>query len=730
MQIIKRDGRIEPFDRSKIWAAIAKCFIAQGHKNIACGFIDGLTDSVVAKVSKINNLNVETVQDTVELVLNQNKLYDIARAYILYREERTKLRKRKAPQDIKDKFDISSAFFPTAIQQFQFFNKYSRYDWELSRRETWIETVNRTVSYLRELSNNILNNEIYNDIRDAITRMEVLPSMRLLAMAGPAARKNNITIYNCSFLPVSDILSFAEALYISMSGCGVGYSVERKFVDKLPTVIEQNGEIITHRIEDSAEGWFNALMCGLLAWFSGNDVVFDYSFLRPAGAVLRTKGGRASGPEPFRKTLNFVRSKILSKQGQKLTPLDAHDIMCAVGNAAVSGGMRRTAMLSLFDWDNTEMMHCKDGDFWRKNNQRWNANNSIVLPESLEQTQFIDFFMKMIKSQRGEPGIFNRNALDIPLRRQLGFDFGCNPCGEVALRPYQFCNLSAIVARENDTPESLREKARLATIIGTIQSMATNFPMLRKDWAINCQEERLLGVDITGQMDCYAVQNKGVLQELKEHCKNINTYYSWRLGVNKSASITCTKPSGNSSVLVDCSPGIHSRWAKYYIRNVRVNANSSVYQVLKHCKVPMSPENGQDKETANTWVIHFPVKAPNSSITRHDRGAIEQCEYWLMVKNYWAEHSVSCTITYKPDEIIDLMKWVYENKDHLSGLTFLPTTDALYDLMPYVEITREEYEKRQSEFPKIDFSLLWLYEQEDNTTVAQEKACGANGCEI
>lgn len=638
------------------------------------------------------------------------------------------------PEEIRKAFAESDRYFPTSLQKFQFFDKYSRFDYNLGRRETWVETVDRATNFLKELSFNKLPEETYQRLRKGILEMKATPSMRLLAMAGPAARRQNICIYNCSFLPVDSVDSFVEAMIISMSGCGVGFSVEKQHVDKFPQVKMQNYKPRqTYVVEDTTEGWGETVRTGMTAWFNGEDLNFDFSHVRPAGTPLKTKGGRASGPEPLMSMLEFARARILARQGQKLRPIDAHDLMCKVGDAAVSGGMRRTAMISLFDWDDTEMLTCKSGDFEAENSQRWNANNSAVWPKGgLPQADIIAQMVEMVKSGRGEPGIFNREAANNlrPERRQSHPEFGTNPCGEINLRPWEFCNLSIAIARSDDTFETLAEKVELATIIGTIQSMATNFPGLRPMWKKNCEEERLLGVDINGQLDCPVVQDATVMEKLKQVAIETNKKYAYILGINQSAAVTCVKPSGNSSQLFNCSSGIHARWAPYYIRNVRVSAHSPIYKVLRDGSVPMDPENGQTVENANTWVIHFPVKSPEGAITRKDRSAIEQCEYWLLNKKNWTEHNPSVTITYYPDEVINLIKWVVDHKDYIGGMAFLPAFDAQYAQLPYIEITKEEYKTLAPKFPEIDFSRLYLYEDEDLTTAAQEVACASGACEI
>lgn len=639
---------------------------------------------------------------------------------------------RRIPEEVGRAFAESDKYFPTDLQKFQFFDKYSRFDYELGRRETWIETVDRAANFLRELSQNKLPESVYQRIRQFVLEMKAAPSMRLLAMAGPAARRNNICIYNCSYMPVDSIDAWVEALIISMSGCGVGFSVEKKYVSKLPPVKPQVYQARpVHIIGDSTEEWAEAVRTGFNAYFNGEDIVFDYSQLRPAGAPLKVKGGRASGPEPLRQALEFARAVILGAQGRQLTTVEAHDIMCKVGDAAVSGGMRRTAMISLFDWDDVEMRLCKQGEFWKENPQRWNANNSAVWPSDITDTDIMQQMIDMFKGENGEPGVFNRDAA-IRLRpaRRAPAEFGTNPCGEISLRPYEFCNLSIAIARSEDTPETLAEKVEVASIIGTIQSLATYFPGLRETWKHNCEEERLLGVDITGQLDCPAVQDPTVMNRLKQVAVETNQLYAQILGIRQSASVTCVKPSGNSSQLFNCSSGLHARWAPFYIRNVRVSAHSPIFKVLKECGVPMDPENGQTAESANTWVVHFPVKSPKGAVTRNNRSALEQCEYWKMNKLHWTEHNPSVTITYKPEEKVDLMKWVIENKDYVGGMSFLPAFDAKYDQLPYIEIGEEEYNRHAFLFPPIDFSKLYLYEHEDLTTTAQELACVAGACEV
>lgn len=642
------------------------------------------------------------------------------------------------PSIVKKAFDESKQYFPTPIQEFQLYDKYSRFNYDLGRRETWVEVVDRAVSYLTELSENKLSKKEYEKIRTFILEMKATPSMRLLAMAGDAARRQNIAIYNCSFNMIDSIDAMVEELIISMAGCGVGWSVEKQYIDKLPEVKMQTGDILpTFQIPDSTEGWTEAFRLGLKTWFDGKNVQFDYSQIREAGAPLKVKGGRASGPQPLKDLLDFARTVILKRQGKKLRPIDAHDILCKMAEAIVSGGVRRTACISLFDLDDEEMLNCKNGDNLIGNEQRWMSNNSAVWKDDVTQSQLLKQMYTMIEGQRGEPGIFSRyNANKIkPARRKENWDFGTNPCGEINLRPAQFCNLSIAIARPDDTEATLRDKIEVATIIGTIQSMATNFPGLREIWKKNCEEERLLGVDINGWVDCALLRPSNpdlakLLRRLREHAVEVNKKYAQILGINQSTSVTCVKPSGNSSQLFNCSSGIHPRHFPYYIRNIRVQAKSPLKTLLEEAGVPMDPENGQTKENATTYVVHFPIKAPEGTVVRENVSAIDQCNYWLMAKLHWTEHNPSVTIAYKPDEVIDLIQWVWDHRKYVGGLSFLPADNAKYNQMPYEEISKEEYEKLAAEFPVIDFSKLYLLEKSDFTEASGELACVSGVCDI
>jgi ribonucleoside-triphosphate reductase len=633
---------------------------------------------------------------------------------------------------LEEVFAEDDKYFPTQLQKMQFFKNYSRFNGDKGRRETWVETVDRTVSFLRKLSDNKLSEDIYEKIHQAILRMEVMPSMRLLAMAGEAAERDNTTMYNCSYLPVNSFESFHEALRISMAGCGVAFSVENQYVSQIPIITPQTGyKAPTFVIKDSAPGWADALRHGSYLWANGIDVDFDFSLLRPEGAPLKTKGGRSSGPVPLESLLETVKKIILGAEGRHLLTTEAQRLMTKVGDAAVSGGMRRTAMLSLFDADDKGMRSIKNGDL-TGSEYLYNSNNSAVLSSEIEKSELRDLFYEMDSGQRGEPGMFFRDSVtnNIPHRRSHDVIFGTNPCSEVTLRPQQFCNLSAVISRPWDTQKSLAEKIVLATIIGTIQASATNFSGLRPLWRENAEEEAILGVDITGQMDCPAVRNPKTLQSLKELAIETNKKYAPYLGISQAAAITCCKPSGNTSQFVDCSSGIHPRWSEYYLRRIRINRTDPLFYVLSESGVELLPDRGESEENAMTWVATFPVKAPEKSVKRDDITALGMCNHWYLNKKYYTEHNPSVTITYKPEEVDGIIDWVWNHRDVMGGMSFLPHSGAKYDLMPYEEVSESIYKNHAARFPTVNFSRIAEYEKIDMTTASQELACMAGSCEI
>lgn len=742
LSVRKREGQVVPFEEERIAKAIAKAMKAtgEGSEKDAASVSEKVVKALNKKFSSDHVLGIEEIQDMVEEELMAADFSQTAKAYILYREERTKLResKKTIPDYVRDLAVESKKYFRNPLGEFIYYRSYSRWLEQEGRRETWIETVERYVNFMKKNLGNKLTDEEYEEVKQAVLRQDVMPSMRLVWGAGHAAEVTNVTAYNCSFIAPAKPRDFGEIMYLSMCGAGVGFSAEHQNVEQLPLIKRQTGKKLpTHVIEDSKEGWADALVLGLEAWFNGEDINFDFSKLRPQGARLKTMGGRSSGPDPLRAVLEFARRKILAKQGRRLSTLDVHDIVCKIGEVVVMGGVRRTALISLSDLDDKEMQTAKFGQFYITEPQRAMANNSAVYNEKPSATTFLSEWLSLAKSGSGERGIFNREGLErqMPARRWKNFKnywaaSGTNPCGEIVLRSKEFCNLSEIVARFEDTEETLLKKARLAAILGTYQSTLTNFKYLSPEWKKNCDEERLLGVSITGQWDCPAVRNAATLRKLKEIAVETNKEYAKRFGINQSASVTCVKPSGTVSQLVDASSGLHARHAQYYIRRVRISATDSLFKMLRDQKIPFHPEVGQNSENATTYVLEFPVKAPDQSIVKNDVTAIEQLEYWKMVKENYTEHNPSVTISVGENEWIEVADWLYRNWDMLGGLSFLPREDFVYQLAPYEEITKERYAELVSQFPQVDFSQILLYEREDETQGAKELACVGGTCEI
>ena len=760
-------------------------------------------------------------------------------------------------------------FLATPIQEFVFYDKYSRWNDKLGRRETWEETVKRVMAYLKELSNGKLSRKTYAEIEKLILSGEVAPSMRLMRAAGDAARRNQVSLYNCAYTPIESIEAMAELLFISMSGVGAGFSVEKRYVDMLPAVKRQeSNEPAFFAIPDTTEGWVEAFLFGLNTWFNGEDVVFDYSLIRPAGAILKTKGGTASGPAVLEKLLDFTRNLILSRQATRLQPIDVFNIVTMLAECAVSGGSRRSALLCMFDLDDKDMLYAKAGDFWQDPNKvhRANANISVVIENELGKDEFARIINAMFDNKTGEPGIVSRRAMNLtkPERRRKmnhggvnaclapgtmvrtkngdfpieslvgkevevwdgyewiridnfrqtrenaetvhvslsnGASITCTPdhrfiladgasifandltwgkllkttniseesiyvtelkigsvipatycctvptthqfalscgidigqCSEIGLHGAtidnrfggQFCNLSTVHVRENDTLESLSEKVRAATIIGTIQATATDFsPLMRPTWKEICDEERILGVSLVGYVDSVVARRSGNLVKLKELAVETNKVFAQKLGINQAAVITTIKPAGNSSVMYATARGINARYAPYYIRRVRVNRYTPVWDVLHNSGIPMEPVIGSD----STWVATFYEKSPDDAITVSQLTAIQQLEHWKNAKTNWAEHNVSVTIEYEEKERQQIINWLFKNQDIVNGVAFLPRTDHVYPQAPYEEVTQEEYEAAIATYPTIDWSLLQEYEVEDRTTRTVE--CSAGFCEL
>lgn len=744
MSVRKRNGSIVAYDAERVANAVYKAMRSTGEgERKEAEYIARKVESELKRIGKIVKdfvPTVEGIQDIVERELILEEYVKTAKAYILYREERARFREvqGEVPAVVKKLVEEGNKYFRNPMSEFIYYRSYSRWMPSEGRRETWIETIDRYMSFMRENLGKKLTDKEYAEVREAILRQEVMPSMRLLWSAGEAARKTNVCAYNCSFIAPSCPQDLGEIMYLLMCGAGVGFSVESQNAQMFPQIKKQTGKVLpVHTVGDSKEGWADAYVLGLNAWFGGSDISFDYSKLRLAGARLMTMGGKSSGPEPLISLINFSRERILKKQGRRLSNIDLHDIICKIGEVVVSGGVRRSALISLSDLDDHDMRHAKDGQFFLTDPQRMMANNSAVYWQKPLNTDFLEEWLALMKGRAGERGIFNRGGVlkQVPERRAktLEKDFdtcGTNPCGEIILKSKQFCNLSEIVARADDTVETLMRKARLAAILGTYQSTLTNFGYLSKEWKENCEEERLLGVSITGQWDCHIVRDPEVLKKLRNEAVKVNKEYAKRFGVSASAAVTAIKPSGTVSQLVDASSGMHPRHAPYYIRRIRIASTDHLFKMMKDQGVPYRPEVGQSMESAVTYVLEFPVKAPEKSIFRDDQTALEQLKYWKMVKENYTEHNPSVTVSVGDDEWITVANWLHENWDMIGGLSFLPRSNDVYPLAPYAEITKEQYEEMVKKFPDIDFSKIVTYEREDMTQGAKELACVSGVCEI
>jgi ribonucleoside-triphosphate reductase (thioredoxin) len=744
-EVQKRNGQIVPFDIERVVTAIHKAMLATGEGSFEEAEV--VANSVYADLIRISKRHanfvptVEGIQNSVEKELMLSGYITTAKAYIIYREKRSALRYKgiEVPEKVKKLATESKKYFKDPLGEFVYYRTYSRWIKEENRRETWVETVDRYMSFMQENLGKKLKPAEYKEIRQSILSQETLPSMRLLQFAGKAARATHVCAYNCSYTAPESWQDIAEIMYISMCGTGSGWSAESENMGKLPQIKRQTGKTLpTYVIEDSKEGWCDAFAFGMKTWADGSDVKFDFSKLRPAGARLETMGGKSSGPEPLKQLLSFTRSKILAKQGKRLENIDGHDIMCKIGEIVVAGGVRRSAMISLSDLDDDKIRDAKKGQFWNTDPQRMLANNSAVYREKPTAEEFMDEWVALMKSGAGERGIFNRGSLPntLPKRRLDLFkedelpQFGTNPCGEIILKPKQFCNLSEIVARANDNEKSLMRKIRVATILGTYQATLTNFPYLSKKWKENCEQEALLGVSITGVWDSPAVRNPEMLRKLRNETIRVNKIYAKRFGINQSTCITCNKPSGNGSQTVGSSSGIHPRHSAYYIRRVRIASTDALFRMLQDQGVPYHPEVGQTMENATTYVIDFPVKSPGGSKFKNDLSAIEQLESWKMFKVNFTEHNPSTTISIGEDEWIAVANWLYENWEIIGGLSFLPRDNHVYQLAPYEAIDKETYEELVKRFEHIDFSKIVTYEIQDETEVRRELACVSGVCEV
>ena len=634
-------------------------------------------------------------------------------------------------------------YLPTSYQEFIHLSRYSRWMPEEERRETWSETVGRYFDFfkehLEELHNYKLTNKLRNELEEAVLSQRIMPSMRCLMTAGEALKRENIAGYNCSYVAVDRPQAFDEILYVLMNGTGVGFSVERQYVAKLPDVAEEFFESdIVINVADSKLGWAKAFkeLLGLL--YIGQIPHWDVSKVRPAGAPLKTFGGRASGPEPLENLFNFTVTTFQGAKGRKLSSIECHDIVCKIAEIVVVGGVRRSALISLSNVSDDRMRAAKSGQWWTTEPQRALANNSACYTEKPDIGVFMDEWKALYDSKSGERGIFNREsavkmASKNGRRNTEDYQFGTNPCSEIILRNREFCNLSEVVIRESDTRESLLEKVRLATILGTFQSTLTNFKYVSSSWKKNCEEERLLGVSLTGIMDCqYTNGKKGdlksLLEELKVEAVKVNKEFAQKIGINQSVAITCVKPSGTVSQLVNAASGIHARHNPYYIRTVRGDKKDPLTKMMVDVGFPVEDDA---TNPSNTAVFSFPHKVDQGAIFRTEKSAIEQLELWLIYQKHWCEHKPSVTISVKEEEWLEVGAWVYKHFDYMSGVSFLPFSEHTYKQAPYQDIQKEEYETLLNKMPKeVDWKKLSEYEKTDMTVASQELACSAGFCEI
>ena len=624
---------------------------------------------------------------------------------------------------------------PTDYQAFIHKSRYAKY-FDGKGRESWGETVGRYMDNVVRRAVKVENSYI-DSIEQAILGQEIMPSMRAMMTAGPALDRDNTAGYNCSYLPVDDPKSFDEAMYILLCGTGVGFSVERQFISKLPEVPElfQSESVVV--VKDSKEGWAKGFRQVLALLWAGEIPKWDVSQVRPAGARLKTFGGRASGPAPLVELFNFAVSTFKAAQGRKLSSMECHDLMCFIGQIVVVGGVRRSAMISLSNLSDDRMRHAKSGQWWETAGHRALANNSVSYTEKPDMETFMREWLALVESKSGERGIFNREASKKQAakfgRRDPNYEFGTNPCSEIILRPYQFCNLTECVVRATDSLEDLERKVKLATILGTIQSTMIKFPYLRKVWQNNTAEERLLGVSMTGIMDnpLMTNSNKG-LDKTLEHLRSIavatNAEWADLLGIPASASISCVKPSGTVSQLVDSASGIHARHSPYYIRTVRGDNKDPLTNFMIDQGIPNEP---CVMKPDSTVVFSFPVMSPTQAVTRNDMTAVEQLQLWLTYQRHWCEHKPSVTISVRDGEWMEVGAFVYKHFDEMSGVSFLPHSDHTYQQAPYQDCTKEEYEEMLAKMPtSINWELLNEYENEDNTVSMQTMACSGDSCEI
>lgn len=737
--VTKRDGRTEGFRLDKVEGAILKCLESgMGRPRRESQSVSKRVADMAVNLLDGQDNRSPTVEDVQRAIIHQlwaDGQYDAAEHFTLYREQRRREREEaESDPEAAELIREDAEHFPSPLQYFQFVDKYSRWNPKARRRETWSECCDRVFDFLKSRRQLLaVRAEEWLELRQALYEHRASPAMRLVQMAGPALERCNAGAFNCCYIAVDCFDAFVESLYLLMQGCGVGFSVESSYVDELPRIKKQKGSApVQHKIDDSTEGWCSAYRLGLEQWSGGGDVEYDYSAVREAGAVLRTKGGRASGPEPLKRLLTFAKAMLLRKQGKYLGTKDCHDLMCVTGKIVQVGGVRRASEISLSDLNDSEMRDAKSGNWWDSSPWLDMSNNSAVYEEKPDAITFMREWLSLAESGSGERGIFNRESAlkTIPKRRKKA-KFGLNPCAEVYLRSCQMCNLSIAVARPEDTEETLAEKVRIAAVFGTLQSALTDFQYVRPIWKQNCDEECLLGVDINGQMDCPILRpgapgRSTMLRRLRDLVVRTNVEWASRLGINPSTASTVVKPSGNSAAFFGCSSGMHARWSKYQVRRVRVSRSGPMGRLLADQGVPFAA----DPHNESLLVFDFlPDPAPEGTPTRNDMTAVEQFRNWLEWKENYTEHNPSCTIYVGPDEWLELGAEVHKEFDRVGGLSFLPKDSGNYMLTPNEELTEEDYLARKAAFPTIDWSKLSRYEVEDSTDVRAEPACAGGSCE-
>ena len=639
---------------------------------------------------------------------------------------------------------MPSNYLPTPYQEFIHLSRYSRWLPDKNRRETWDETVSRYFDFftdhLKEMHDFKFSANMRKELEEAVLDLRVMPSMRCLMTAGEALKRENIAGYNCSYVAVNRVHAFDEILYILMNGTGVGFSVERQHVSQLPHVADEfHHTDTTITVADSKLGWAKGLKELVAMLYVGQIPRWDLSKIRPAGAPLKTFGGRASGPEPLESLFNFAVNIFQNAPGRKLSSIECHDLVCKIAEVVVVGGVRRSALISLSNLSDDRMRHAKTGQWWNTEPQRALANNSACYTEKPDIGTFMDEWKSLYDSKSGERGIFNRESAIKQAskngRRDTEQDFGTNPCSEIILRSREFCNLSEVVVRPTDTKETLKEKVRLATMLGTIQSTLTNFKYVSSVWKNNCEEERLLGVSLTGIMDNKLLNGKGldhalpvILQDLRNEAIKTNAEFAKKIGINQSVAITCVKPSGTVSQLVDAASGIHARHNPYYIRTVRGDKKDPLTKMMVDQGFPVEDDVMNPSHTA---VFSFPMQVNKDAVFRTDMSAIDQLKLWKIYQEYWCEHKPSVTISVKENEWLEVGAWVFDNFDMMSGVSFLPFSEHTYKQAPYQDCAKEEFEELVNKMPKeINWSDLASYEKTDMTIASQELACVAGGCEI